>query len=130
MAGTVVVDTVKSSTSGAPVFQNTSGTQIGQLTKAWVNFNGNTAAVRASFNVTSVTRNSTGNYTITFTTTMGSANYCVTTGGCYTLNSTGERNFGVTTENYGTGTTLLIITSDMTSGAALDMEVVNVMCCV
>ena len=44
--------------------------------KAWVNFNGTgTVAIRASFNVSSITDNGTGNYTINFTTAMPDANY-------------------------------------------------------
>lgn len=44
--------------------------------KAWVNFNGTgTVAIRASFNVTSITDNATGDYTINFTTAMPDANY-------------------------------------------------------
>jgi hypothetical protein len=46
--------------------------------RAWVNFNGvTTATIRASGNVTSVTRNSAGDYTINFTTAMPDANYAV-----------------------------------------------------
>jgi len=48
--------------------------------KAWVNFNGTgTVAIRASFNVTSITDNSTGNYTVNFTTAMPDANYAIHT---------------------------------------------------
>jgi len=51
--------------------------------KAWVNFNGadafspnpSTTAIRASFNVSSITDNSTGNYTANFTANMADANY-------------------------------------------------------
>jgi hypothetical protein len=44
--------------------------------KAWVNFNGTgTVAIRDSFNVSSITDNSTGNYTVTFTNAMPDANY-------------------------------------------------------
>ena len=44
--------------------------------KAWVNFNGTgTVAIRASFNVTSITDNGTGNYTVNFTNAMVDANY-------------------------------------------------------
>jgi hypothetical protein len=79
MAGTVVVDAVKSSTTGAPTFQNTNGTQIGTLCRAWVNFNGvSGASIRASFNVSSVTRNATGDYTLNFTNAMPDANYAAT----------------------------------------------------
>lgn len=77
MAGTVVIDTLKSSTTGPVVFQNTSGTEVGQLCRAWVNFNGTTSpgTIRASFNVSSVTKNGTGDYTINFTTSLADANY-------------------------------------------------------
>lgn len=80
MAGTLVTDTVKSSTTGAPTFQNTSGTEIGQLCRAWVNFNGSTAAIRASFNVSSVTRTGTGDYTVNFSNSLPDANYACVTG--------------------------------------------------
>jgi hypothetical protein len=44
--------------------------------RAWVNFNGNgTVSIRASGNVTSITDNGTGNYTVNFTTAMSDANY-------------------------------------------------------
>lgn len=44
--------------------------------KAWVNFNGTgTVAIRASFNVSSITDNGTGDYTINFTTAFADANY-------------------------------------------------------
>jgi hypothetical protein len=47
--------------------------------RAWVNFNGTgTAAIRASGNVTSITDNGTGDYTVNFTTAMPDANYSVT----------------------------------------------------
>lgn len=50
------------------------------IPKAWVNFNGTTGAIRASggaVGVASVTRNSAGNYTINFASTMTDANYSV-----------------------------------------------------
>jgi hypothetical protein len=47
--------------------------------RAWVNFNGTgTVAIRASGNVTSITDNSVGNYTVNFTTAMPDANYAAT----------------------------------------------------
>jgi hypothetical protein len=46
--------------------------------RAWVNFNGTgTVAIRASGNVTSITDNGTGDYTINFTTAMPDANYAI-----------------------------------------------------
>lgn len=48
----------------------------GNAVKAWVNFNGTgTVAIRASYNVTSITDNGTGDYTVNFTTAMPDANY-------------------------------------------------------
>lgn len=44
--------------------------------KAWVNFNGTgTVAIRAAYNVSSITDNGTGNYTVNFTTAMPDGNY-------------------------------------------------------
>jgi hypothetical protein len=52
--------------------------QASGLAKAWVNFNGTgTVAIRASFNVSSITDNGTGDYTVNFTTAMVDANYSV-----------------------------------------------------
>lgn len=46
--------------------------------RAWVNFNGTgTVAIRASGNVTSITDNGTGNYTVNITNAMPDANYAV-----------------------------------------------------
>lgn len=48
----------------------------GYVARAWVNFNGTgTVAIRASGNVSSITDNGTGDYTVNFTTAMSDANY-------------------------------------------------------
>ena len=48
------------------------------LAKAWVNFNGTgTVAIRAAGNVSSITDNGTGDYTVNFTISMPDANYSV-----------------------------------------------------
>ena len=53
-----------------------SDTVINGSAKAWVNFNGTgTVAIRASFNVSSITDNGTGQYTVNFTTAMLDGNY-------------------------------------------------------
>ncbi len=52
--------------------------------RAWVNFNGTgTVAIRASGNVSSITDNGTGNYTVNFTNAMPDQNYAanITAGG-------------------------------------------------
>jgi hypothetical protein len=46
--------------------------------RAWVNFNGTgTVAIRGSGNVTSITDNGTGDYTVNFTTAMPDTNYAL-----------------------------------------------------
>jgi hypothetical protein len=46
--------------------------------KAWVNFDGTgTVAIRAAYNVSSITDNGTGDYTVNFTTALPDADYSV-----------------------------------------------------
>jgi hypothetical protein len=80
--GTLASDVIQSSTTGTPTqFQDGSGTQIGTLCRAWVQFNGSSGAspvIRASFNISSVTRTGTGAYTINFANALPDANYSFT----------------------------------------------------
>ena len=83
--------------------------------RAWVNFNGTgTVAIRSSGNVSSITDNGTGNYTVNFTTAMVDANYCanITYGNSgsnlqlrsITRGTTTEQRFFVTANASATGT--------------------------
>lgn len=55
-----------------------SGTAPLYFCRAWVNFNGTgTVAIRASANVTSITDNGTGDYTVNFTTALSDVNYSI-----------------------------------------------------
>jgi hypothetical protein len=57
---------------------NASGSAPVYACRAWVNFNGTgTVAINGSGNVSSITDNNTGEYTVNFTTAMQDANYCV-----------------------------------------------------
>ena len=76
--GTINVDTLTASTGVLATQNGMTG-----IAKAWVNFVGSTAVINASFNVSSVTRNSTGQYTVNFTTAMPNANYSVYTAAPY-----------------------------------------------
>lgn len=77
MAGTITTSTIQNDTSSPPTFRNNSR-EIGTLCRAWVNFNGEgTVAIRASFNVSSITDISGGVYTINLTNAMPDANYSV-----------------------------------------------------
>ena len=101
MAGTVIADNLQAAAtsqlvikngvaSTPPTIQDSGGTEIGTFCRAWVNFNGTgTVAIRGSFNVTSITDNGTGNYTINFTTAMPDINYSIvgTTAGDATYGS-------------------------------------------
>jgi hypothetical protein len=85
--------------------------------RAWVNFNGtSTVAIRASGNVTSITDNGTGDYTVNFTTAMPDANY--------SMNATGENasgtNYSVIQFNQNTSptTSAVRLTSLWQSGGA------------
>jgi hypothetical protein len=93
MAGTIVADNIQAASTSTlvikngvantpPTIQDSAGTQIGTFCRAWVNFNGTTntggfCTIRASFNVTSVADNGTGDYTVNFTTAMPDANYMI-----------------------------------------------------
>jgi len=58
---------------------NASGSAPVYACRAWVNFNGTgTVAIRASGNVSSITDNGTGDYTVNFTTALSDANYSFT----------------------------------------------------
>jgi hypothetical protein len=65
-----------SNDSRAKTALNASGTAPIYACRAWVNFNGTgTVAIRASGNVSSITDNGVGDYTVNFTTAMPDANY-------------------------------------------------------
>ena len=71
MAGKVVVSTLNNDTGVLATQNGMTG-----IAKAWVNFNGTgTVAIRGSFNVSSITDNGTGDYTVNFTTAMPNADY-------------------------------------------------------
>ena len=73
MAGRLTISTLTDDTGVLATQNGMSG-----ICKAWVNFNGTgTVAIRGSFNVSSITDNGTGSYTLNFTTAMPDANYSV-----------------------------------------------------
>ena len=74
MAGTIVLDAITDGTGNTV----SGSTVVNGSAKAWVNFNGTgTVAIRSSFNVSSITDNGTGDYTVNFTTAMPNANYSI-----------------------------------------------------
>ena len=94
-----------------------------QLCKAWVNFNGTgTVAIRASYNVSSITDNGVGDYTINFVTAMVDANYSVQIPG--SVVNTWAR-AGVSEQARLTAASVRVTTAADT-GAAADRDCVNV----
>ena len=73
MAGTIVSDTLQDGAGNSTAMDNA----IYGSAKAWVNFTGSNGVIRASYNVSSVTRNGTANYTVNFTNAFVDTNYCV-----------------------------------------------------
>jgi hypothetical protein len=82
LATTVASPTFTTPNINSAQFATVSGTAPIYPCRAWVNFNGTgTVAIRASGNVTSITDNNTGEYTVNFTTAMPDANYVWTASG-------------------------------------------------
>ena len=78
MSSNLTVDTL---TKGATTLNTDELVDVNntRVCKAWVNFNGTgTVAIRANYNVSSITDNGTGQYTINLTTAMPDINYSVT----------------------------------------------------
>jgi hypothetical protein len=74
MAGTIVADTIQNGAGTSTSMTNA----ITGSAKAWVQFAGNaTPTINASFNVSSITYISTGQWTVNFTTAMPTSTYAV-----------------------------------------------------
>jgi len=127
---TLNVATVKSLNTLPPTIQNSSGTEIGTFCRAWVNFNGTgTVAIRASFNVSSITDNGVGNYTVNFTTAMPDVNYCVVATTSNNNDATSSnRSLGIFASNAAPGENSMLVGSVKMlmqggNGTALDQSV-------
>ena len=106
------VKTATNATGDAPIY----------ACRAWVNFNGTgTVAIRASGNVSSITDNGTGNYTVNFTTALPDVNYSIQlTGQDFTLGNV------VTLPADTRTTTQLQIRSYNSGGSAADHQLISV----
>jgi hypothetical protein len=97
--------------------------------RAWVNFNGTgTVAIRASGNVSSITDNGVGNYTLNFTTAMPNANYAaLLTGGQGTANGVDDscRAFRPTTSGFSAASYQFAVVNQ-TESAFVDANIVEV----
>ena len=108
--------TILNAVSGTGLTQTADGSGIikvqsnGVTTNAlaWVNFNGTSATPitpNANYNVSSVTKNGTGDYTLNFTNALSDANYAVATT-CFVIADQGSSyQFGYYVAAGGTSTT-------------------------
>jgi hypothetical protein len=117
MAGTLVANTINTDTG----LFSTNNAYTG-ICKAWVNFAGSSGTVNGSFNVSSVTRTTTGTYTINLTTAMANSNYSIATCGS-TASGQGDSLVSVIDSNFGTApttTAFQLFCRIPSSGALLD----------
>jgi hypothetical protein len=114
MAGRLVVSTLNNDTGVLNVQNGMTG-----IAKAWVNFDGTLSSPitpRGSYNISSVVKNSTGDYSVNFTTSMPNANYsiCGTAGAGATYNAVvlspyafaAQSTSGIRFRTYGSASTL------------------------
>lgn len=126
MAGTLTLSTISDGTN------STSATNVVQgSAKAWVKFSisGGTVTVNGSHNMSSVTRNSQGNFTFVMTNALANANYSVvSTQAIEVTNGTSlmPMLFWNGSDVTPTTTTFVIRTIAPSTGAAYDPKV----CCV
>ena len=104
---------------------NSTPEQISQgRAKAWVNFNGVTDTINNHFNVASITDVSAGIKTVTFSTAMPNANYCVVTD-ChsYQTNRNQYSMVGGLNENNPSTTSFDVVTLGSTNSSVYDAEI-------
>ena len=101
--------------------------------KAWVNFDGTgTVAIRASYNVSSITDNGAGDYTVNFATAMPDANYCATACSAIRSGTASTGSIGYhTTSSYSDPPTTYTTTqarfyNGTSNGTAVDSVVVSI----
>jgi hypothetical protein len=111
-------------------FATVSGTAPIYPCRAWVNFNGTgTVAIRASGNVSSITDNGVGSYTVNFTTAMPDSSYSAQLMGnggggrdtTYTVGLTGAGAAGTYSAS-----AFIILSWDVGTGAAADSTIMSV----
>jgi hypothetical protein len=84
--------------------------------RAWVNFNGTgTVAIRASGNVSSITDNGTGNYTINFATAMPDANFAA--------NASGSLDQEIRVDGYVNSAVRVVTDSTVTDSATVSVAI-------
>ena len=126
---TLKLDTLsnKAGTASVP-----SDTIVSGTAKAWVHFNGTgTVAIRRAFNVSSITDNATGDYTVNFTNAMPDVNYTAVAASDSTNSNSPQGmviNFGTAINNKVSPTTSALRVSCwvLATGAGFDNPYINV----
>jgi hypothetical protein len=117
MAGTLTLSTLSDGTNSTSATNPILGSA-----KAWVSFNGgngNTAgSINSSFNVSSVTYNSTGTYTANLTNAMANTNYAPIVTGVRATTLNGDVNFAA--DALVSSTTAISISTKSTSSSPVD----------
>ena len=120
-SGNIAIANDLTVTGTAPIpdaLSTASGSAPSYSARAWVNFNGTgTVAIEASGNVSSITDNGTGDYTVNFTTALPDANYTVSMFGvAYASNNTAA---GCVFGFYPTGTATYTPSAKTTTSARI-----------
>jgi hypothetical protein len=103
-----------------------SGSAPSYSARAWVNFNGTgTVAIRASGNVSSITDNGVGLYTINFTTSMPDTNYSYAVDGQLFIGGVGNLNYGAAVHSALTTANIQIRTGVESTNGATDLDLVT-----
>jgi hypothetical protein len=136
MAGIIIADRLEAASTSQLVIENgvaltpptiadVNGVAIGTFCRAWVNFNGTgTVAIRASFNVSSITDNGVGDFSINFTNAMPDA--------LFSVNGTGSQNntynciVATNDKTYSNSTALARILVIQVNNAAVDAAYLNI----
>lgn len=123
----VTASSCSGNSATATQLSTATGTAPSYSCRAWVNFNGTgTVAIRASGNVSSITDNNTGDYTVNFTTAMPDDNYSVCCSGRTDLSNVYLYWSTFALANWSQTTNSVRVCSRLPGGAAYDAETYNV----
>lgn len=107
-------------TLGSSVLATPTGSAPSYTCRAWVNFNGTgTVAIRASGNVSSITDNGTGDYTVNVATALPDTNYCTVFGNSQSVGNTAV---AFASNPSRTNTTSAVQVSVSQAGVRLDLD--------
>lgn len=119
---TLRVDSIQNRTGGSAI-------SVPGAAKAWVNFNGTgTVSVRQALNVSSITDNGVGTYTVNFSTALAHADYAVALSGSIPSGVAGQAD-GEMITGTATASSLQVISYEGgSSGDPSDRTAISVVC--